>query len=388
MVNFLLTEEQVALKELCRSFGERQLQPIADELDRKASDDPASPFPWGALKEFSALGLKNLPLPEKWGGADMDVLTHCVLLEELMTVEAGFAATVHQSWKLAGLLAECGTDDQISRYIGAFSEDSEYLMGDGTLGPIASSEDLELNARPEGGGWALEGRNRFVGCGPIAKLLFMDAASVSTAPGSSDAVTFLVSQGTPGIRQEEIHDKMGARVFLESELTFDKCRVPVEDILSDGNESGAKNRYFRKIAPTLGAFGVGVARASLETSIAHCLERVQGGKPIFEHDVVSFRLAEMKVDVDVARDLVWRAAWHSDHPGEGAPGIGLSALLFASEMAPRVCDMGIQLFGGYGFMRDYPVQKYWRDSLMCLNHGDTHDMARLKLGRLIETEAI
>ncbi|MDP6279256.1 MAG: acyl-CoA dehydrogenase family protein [Nitrospinota bacterium] len=390
MVDFILTEEQAALKELCRNFGEQQLQPIADELDNKASEDPEGPFPWGVLKEFSSLGLKNLPLPEKWGGADMGVLTHCVLLEELMAAEAGFAAAVHQSWKLAGLIAECGTEEQVSKYIPIFSQDDTFLMGDGTLGPISSPEDLRLAATREGSGWVIDGNKRFVACGPLAKLFIVDAKVTGAAGGMGETITCIVPKETSGVRPGEVHDKMGTRLFLESELDFEKCRIPGEEVLSDGggNGSGAKSRYFAKIAPTLGAFGVGIARAALEKSIEHTLERVQGGKPIFEHDVVSFRLAEMKVDVDVARDLVWRAACHSDDQRDYDPRLGLTSVLFASQMAPRVCDMAIQLFGGYGFMRDYPVQKYWRDALMCLFHGETHDTARLKLGRLMETEHI
>ncbi len=390
MVDFILTEEQAALKELCRDFGERRLQPIADELDRKAGEDPAGQFPWGVLKEFSSLGLKNLPLPEKWGGADMGVLTHCVLLEELMAAEAGFAAAVHQSWKLAGLIAECGTEEQVSKYIPMFSEDETFLMGDGTLGPISSAEDIQLAAAREGSGWVLDGKKRFVACGPLAKLFIVDAKVTGAAGGMGETITCIVPKESSGVRLGEVHDKMGTRLLLESELDFEKCRVPGADVLSDAGEngSGAKSRYFAKIAPTLGAFGVGIARAALEKSIEHTLERVQGGKPIFEHDVVSFRLAEMKVDVDVARDLVWRAAWHSDDQQDYDPRLGLTSVIFASQMAPRVCDMAIQLFGGYGFMRDYPVQKYWRDALMCLFHGETHDAARLKLGRLMETDHI
>ncbi len=386
MVNFLLNEEQAALKELCRNFGQRQLEPIADELDRKAAEDPAGPFPWEALKAFSALGLKNLPLPEKWGGADMGVLTHCVLLEELAAAEAGFAAAVHQAWKLAGLLIECGTEDQISRYIPMFSEDDTCLLGDGTLSPVASSGDPGLSATREGSGWELDGKIRFVGCGPLAKLFIVDAGT----GGSGETATFILPKDAPGLRLGEVHDKMGGRLLLESELIFEKCRVSGEDMLSDGggNSSGAKSRYMGRIAPTLGAFAVGIARVAFEKAVAHSQERVQGGKPIFEHDIVSFRLAEMKVDVDVARDLVWRAAWSSDSPEDHDPRLALNSALFAAGMAPRVCDAAIQIFGGYGYMLDYPVQKYWRDALMCLFHGGTHDAARLKLGRLLEPQHI
>jgi len=390
MVSFALNEDQSALKELCQNFGESLLQPIADELDRKASEDPEGPFPWNILKEFSALGLKNLPLPEKWNGANMGVLTHCVLLEELMAAEAGFAATVHLSWKLAGLLLECGTEEQKSKYISMFAEDETFLFGDGTLGPITSSDNQSLTATPEGSGWVLNGKKRFVGCGPLSKFFILDARTNGTSGGSNENFTFIVPRTAPGIRAGKVHDKMGMRTFLESELDFEECHVPGEDVLSDGagNGTGPKSRYFGRITPTLGAFGVGIARAALEKATKHALERVQGGKPIFEHDIVSFRLAEMKVRVDVARDLVWRAAWHSDNQGDSDPKLGINAVLFSSEIAPYVCDSAIHIFGGYGFMRDYPVQKYWRDALGCLFHGETHDSTRLMLGRLIETETI
>lgn len=390
MVNFLLNDEQYALKNLCTNFCERFLEPIANELDKKAAEDPESPFPWGALREFSALGLKGLPLPEKWGGADMGVLTHCVLLEELMAAEAGFAAVVHHAWKLAGLLVECGTEAQISKYISMFVEDPDCLLGDGLVSSLSPSEDPGIAASREGAEWILDGRKRFVGSSPIAKIFVVDAGMNGANFGAGELVTFIVPKDASGVRQGEVHDKMGTRLFLESELDFEKCQVPTEDILSDGggNGSGVKSRYLGKIIPTLGAFGVGIARAALEKAIEHSLERVQGGKPIFEHDIISFRLAEMKVDIEVARDLVWRAAWASDHPEESDPRLALSSVLFASNMAPRVCDAAIQVFGGYGYMRDFPVQKYWRDALRCLFHGETLDAVRLGLGSLLEPETV
>lgn len=390
MVDFILTESQIALQELCKDFGQRFLEPIADELDRNAAEDPAGCFPWNALREFSSLGLKNLPLPEKWGGADMGVLTHCVLLEELMATEAGFAAVIHQTWKLAGLLLECGTEEQIAKYFSMLSEDDACLIADGTLGPIAPLDALRLSAVREGSAWVLDGRKRFVASGPIARLFVIEAGQNGLSPDSGETATFIVYKDTPGFRIGKVHDKMGGRILVESELEFKKCRVPEENELPDsgGNGAGAKSHYFGRITPTIGAFGVGIARSALEKAIVHALERVQGGKPILDHDIVAFRLAEMKVNVEVARALVWKAAWHSDHRTDHDPRLGLTAVLFASEMAPRVCDAAIQVFGGYGYMRDYPVQRYWRDALMCLFHGGTHDTTRLKLGRLLEVEHI
>ena len=252
MVNFALTEDQSALRELCQNFGERHLLHIADELDRKASEDPEDSFPWSVLREFSALGLKNFPLPERWGGVDMDVLTHCVLLEELMAMEAGFAAAVHQSWKLAGLVLECGTEEQKSKYISMFAEDETCLFGDGTLSPITPSENLGLNAIPAGSDWELDGKKRFVGCGPFAKIFVLDASSNVSKDVSNENITLVIPKNSPGLSIGDVHDKMGMRTYIESELNFEKCRISVDDILSDGtgNGTGSKSRYLRKIIPT------------------------------------------------------------------------------------------------------------------------------------------
>ncbi|MFQ6111671.1 MAG: acyl-CoA dehydrogenase family protein, partial [Nitrospinota bacterium] len=357
-------------------------------------------FPWDVLKEFSSLGLKRLPLPESYGGGEMGVLTHCILLEELMAAEAGFAAAVHGAWKLAGLLIECGTEEQVSKYIQIYAEDDTCLMGDGTTDPAVGPADLlahkgaeggcRLMAVREGSGWVLDGKKRFVASGAIAKLFFIDARTNGRVPDSEGMAGFILTKDAPGFRVGRVHDKMGARVLIDAELIFERCRIPGEDVLfaEEGNAHEARARYFGKISPTGGAFGVGIARAALEETIEYARNRVQGGKPIIEHDVVALRLAEMAADVETARALVWKAAWHSDNQRHPEPGVGLAATLFASEIAPRVCDAAIQLFGAYGFMRDYPVQKHWRDALMCYSMHGMNDIVRLKMERHLDGEHI
>ncbi len=398
MVDFSLSEEQKALQKLCRDFGQRFLKPIADELDRKAAEEPGGCFPWDVLKEFSSLGLKNLPLPEGRGGADMGVLTHCVLLEELMAAEAGFAAAIHQAWKLSGLLIECGTEEQISKYIQMYAEDDTCLMADGTTGldsgsaaPLAykvAEGGCRLSAVRESSGWVLDGRKRFAACGAIAKVFIVEARTNGGVPGSGGMTGFILTKEAPGFAIGKLHDKMGARLLTDSELLFEKCRVPEQDVLfgGEGKACEARARYFVRVSPAGGAFGVGIARAALEETIEYARNRVQGGKPIIEHDVVALRLAEMAVDVETARALVWKAAWYSDNEANHDPKIGLAATLFASEAAPRVCDAAIQIFGGSGYMKDYPVQKYWRDSLMCYSIHGMNDIIRLKMGRHLDAE--
>ena len=395
MVDFSLTEEQKALQELCRGFAEHYLKPVAADFDRKGAEEPAACFPPDVLKQFASLGLKNLPLPERFGGAEIGVLTHCVLLEELVSAEAGFAATVHQAWKMVGLLNECGSETQHSKYIPMYAGDEACLLGDATIEPGPKPVDIlayicaegasRLTAARSGAGWVADGTKRFVICGGLARLFFIDALTSDGNGSSSGIVSFILENGALGMRTGKVHDKMGMRLLVDSELILEKCRVPDEDVMFAGEVSGweARTQYLQKMSPTTGAFGIGIARSALEEAVEHARNRVQGGKPIIEHDIVAVRLAEMAVDVETARALVWRAGWHSDNETNPDPALGLAAALFASEMAPRVCDTAIELFGGYGFMRDYPVQKYWRDALMCYSFDGTSDLARLKMGRLL-----
>ena len=400
MMNFTLTEEQKSLQDLCRDFCERHLKPVAAELDRKAADNPGGCFPWDALKEFSSLGLKNLPLPEGHGGADMGVLTHCVLLEELAAGEAGFAAAIHQSWKLTGLLLKCGTEGQIAKYIPKYANDGTCLVADGTdtvtsgsagvLAQRGAEGGSRVSAVREGAGWVLNGTKRFMACGGIGAIFFVEAGTDGRVPDSEGVVGVIVTKDVPGFRIGRADDKMGARLRADAEVIFDRCRVPDADVLygGEGNGAGARERYFASISPAAGALAVGIARAAFEDGIEYAGTRIQGGKPIVEHDAVRFRIAEMAAELETARALIWRTAWHADHDPDFDPKMGLAATLFASEMAPRVCDSAVQIHGGYGYMREYPVEKHWRDSLMCYTIHGMDDITRLKIGRLLNTERI
>ncbi len=358
MVDLRFSEEQMALQKLARDFTEREIKPMAAEFD-KISDpqEVLEKFPWDVIRKGSALGLRTAALPVEHGGIGIGILTHLLMLEELCQGDSGFATHFHQAWKMAKLLVERCSEEQRAYFLPKFTDDDTALLAVAMTEPDAGCDNVVPYDEPDGGmrtsavrngdEWVLNGTKHFIACGAVARLYFIAARSDRTVGVTQGITMFLIERDTPGFRIGLVHDKMGNRLMMNSELIFENCRIPDFNRVSEvGKGLSFLGSFGARHIPTTGAFGVALARAGFEIAAEFAKNRVQGGKPIIEHPTVALRLGEMASLIEAGRAVSIQAAWMADQPDYDSQR-GLLASIFASDIGPRVCDMALQLMGGY-----------------------------------------
>ncbi|MEE9256581.1 MAG: acyl-CoA dehydrogenase, partial [bacterium] len=231
--------------------------------------------------------------------------------------------------------------------------------------------------------WVINGTKHFIACGSVAKLYFVSTRTDKTVGVTRGVTVFLIEKDTPGFSIGRIHDKLGNRLMMNAELVFENCRVPEFNRVSEvGGGLQYLGSFGARHVPTTGAFGVALARAAFEYTVEYCKTRVQGGRPIIEHPTVALRLGEMAALIEAARAVSIQAAWMADQPDYDSSK-GILSSIFSSDVGPKVCDMALQIMGGYGYMKDYPVEKILRDALMCYHIDGTSDVHRVKIGEIL-----
>ena len=393
MVDFLLTEEQRALRELAREFAQREIRPIATERDRMT--DLAARFPWDVLESASHQGLRTLRVPRELGGAGVDTLTLCVVGEEIAAGDLGVAVTLDQTWKISHLLYHMATPAQRERFLKDFVTDHRFHMAIAMTEPGSGSDryayfdapdsQLKTVARRERGGWALNGVKQFISNAGIAKL-YVVYANTDPAKGLWHGSTmFLVPAGTPGFRTGRVHEKVGQRLAQNAELIFENCWLSDEHVLGEAHRAFAARGAFTRGSHTeAGATALGVGRAAYEAALEWANARVQGGRRIIEHQAVGTTLAEMALQIEAARALIWKAAWAADHQDPFDPKLPGMAKVLASEVAHRVTVLAQELFGGMGIMAEASMEKLVRDALTFLHSDGTNLIHRVRMGRLLD----
>ncbi len=392
-MDFGLTEEQRALRELAREFADKEVRPVAMERDHIA--DHRACFPEDLIRRGSELGLRALCVPKAYGGPGIrDMLTLVVVAEELAVGDPGVAMSLVQTCRLSRLLADAGTKDQQDRFFHALRDDPLCLLSIGASEPDAGSDTvlpyegadvaLRLTAVRQGDHYMLNGVKHFITNAGASKLYYV-LARTDPAKGLREGVTaLLVPADTPGFRIGREHDKMGRRLQRNGELIFENARVPAANRLGEeGQGHSLFARFLRGGVTIPAAIAVGVARAAYTAALAHAGTRVQGGRPIREHQTIANMLADMYGQIEAARALVWRSAWAIDTDAPEAAQLALMAKVIASEMAVRVCITAMEVFGGYGYMRDLPMEKHVRDALSFLHSDGTNQMNRLRAASLL-----
>jgi alkylation response protein AidB-like acyl-CoA dehydrogenase len=394
MVDFHFTEEQLSLQQLCKDFALNEIKPVAKELD-KISDprEVHEKFPWDVIRKGSELGLRTAALPKEHGGMGIGILTHLLMLEELCQGDSGFATHFHQAWKMAKLLVERCSPEQRDHFLPKFTDDDTALLAVGITEPDAGCDNLIPYDEPDGGmrtsavrdgdEWVINGTKHFIASASVAKLFFVSTRTDPSVGVTKGVTVFLIEKDTPGFTIGRIHDKLGNRLMMNAELIFRNCRVPDLNRVSEvGAGLAFLGSFGARHVPTTGAFGVALARAAFEYVVEYAKTRVQGGRPIIEHPTVALRLGEMASIIEAARAVSIQAAWSADQPDYDAQR-GILASIFASDAGPKVCDMALQLMGGYGYMKEHPVEKILRDSLMCYHIDGTSDVHRVKIGEML-----
>ena len=375
----VLTDEQRAIQQTCREFAAREIRPIS-----LAVDEADTVWPQEVWRKAAGIGLNAYMLPEEYGGAGMtDCLTSCIVQEELSHGCSGIGNLITSGGFFAEPVLELGSEEQKRAWLTPLADAENPPLTALAITEPASGSDaasIRTRARAVAGGYVLSGQKAWISNGGAAEL-YVVFATVQPGSGHRGITAFLVRDDDPGLRCGPPMRKMGQRAIPNCELFFDDVFVSTERRLGEEGQgfSGLMHTFDRSRV-TLAASATGLARAALEYAVDYAKEREQFGKPIAQHQAVAFRLADMALRVDAARLLTWRAAEMLDR-GERATSEAAMAKLHASETAMWCTWAAVQTLGGWGYSREYPVEKWMRDAKLEEIEEGTSDIQRLVISR-------
>jgi butyryl-CoA dehydrogenase len=371
-MDFSLDETQQQIRDMTQGFAASEVRPLAETIDREAR------FPAELVRRMGELGLMGMMVPEAWGGAGFDTVSYAIAIENISwgCASTGVIMSVNNSL-YADPVYKNGTDEQKERWLRAWAA-GEKLGCFGLTEPMSGSDASHMNTRAErrGDRYVLRGQKNFITNGPHADSIVVLAAT-DPAAGARGVTCFVVPRSAKGYVIEPNDKKLGIKGSHSCTITFDECEVPVEDRLGDEG-SGFKVAMQTLDGGRIGiaAQALGIARAAYEAARAWSLERKSFGVTISNHQAIQFKLADMAMEIDAARLLTWRAAYMKDkglrHTRESA-----MAKLYASEVAMRVTTQAIQIFGGYGYITEYPVERHFRDAKICEIYEGTSEIQRI-----------
>jgi acyl-CoA dehydrogenase len=412
-----LTEDQRALREDAHAFARETIRPAAPEYDR------AQELPWPILQDAAREGFYDWQLYARLV-TDPTGLSLPIIMEELFWGCAGIGLCIVLPALALATIRQAGTDEQLARWAPECfgTADDIKLAALAVTEPGGGSDvrSIQTRARKDGGDWVIDGQKVFIGNGGIADVHVV-VATVDPEAGHRGQGVFIVPKGTVGLNMLRKLDKLGARASHTAELLFEDCRVPAEHLLGgeerladriargreaekaavppasaaeDGGQEAAVQRRssaalgaFERTRPMVAAQAIGIARAALEFARDYAVSRKAFGQPIIENQGVSFPLADTAADIDAARLLTWRAAWMAAQrmPFENAE--GSMSKLKASEVAVRACEQAVQTLGGWGYIKDFPVEKWYRDAKLYTIFEGTSEIQRLVIGRALRAVA-
>ncbi|MBV2262371.1 MAG: acyl-CoA dehydrogenase [Thauera sp.] len=374
----ILTQEQELIRDSMRAFAQERLAPFAAEWDRNHT------FPREALNELAELGALGMVVPEDWGGAGMDYMSLVLTLEEIAAGDGATSTIVSVQNSLpCGILNRFGSDAQKEAWLKPLARGEKlgcFCLTEPHVGSDASA--IRTSAVRDGNEWVLNGVKQFITTGKHADVAIVFAVT-DKAAGKKGITCFLVPANAPGYQVGRIEEKMGQKASDTTQILFEDCRIPADSVVGkegEGYRIALSNLEAGRIG--IAAQCLGMARAALEAAVKYAQERESFGKPIFEHQAVNFRLADMATQLEAARQLVWHAASLKD---AGRPCLKEASMakLFASEMAERVCSDAIQVHGGYGYVTDFPVERIYRDVRVCQIYEGASDIQKLVIGRAL-----
>lgn len=380
-MDFSLTEEQKMLRAMVRDFAEKELEPVAAQIDEEAR------FPAEQIEKMVELGLTGISFPEEYGGGGGGKMEEIIVAEELSRVCASVATILLASTSLAGYpLYKFGTEEQRQRFVVPVAKGEKLacfaLTESGAGSDVAA---LETTARREGGGYILNGTKIFITNGAEADIALV-FATVDKALGYRGITGFIVEKGTPGFSVGKLEHKMGIRASSTTELIFEDCFVP------EANRLGDEEKGFRLALESIDASrtdiaaqGVGIAQGAFDKGLAYAKERQQFGQPLANFQAIQWFLADMATQIDAARLLTYRAAYLQD---EGLSFIKEAAMakVYAAEAAMFVTTKALQIHGGYGYIKGYPMERYFRDARILEIYEGTSEMQRMTIARQLTRE--
>lgn len=371
-----LTEEQQMLRDMVRDFAQNEVKPIAAEIDETCR------FPIETVEKMGELGLMGIVFPEEYGGAGMDTVCYAIAVEELSRVCAstGITLAAHVSLGAYPIYA-FGNEEQKRMWLPNLCS-GEILGAFGLTEPNAGSDagGTETMARRDNGHWIVNGSKRFITNASVSTIYAFTAVT-DKEKKTRGISAFLVERGMPGFAVDRKENKLGIRGSDTAGLVFEECRIPAENLL--GRE-GDGFKYFLETLDggriSIAAMALGIAQGALDEALRYTQERRQFGRPIADFQISQFKLADMATWIEAARHLVYHSARLKDK-GENFVKESAMAKLYASEVATKICEMAVQLHGGYGYCRDYPVERMWRDAKICEIGEGTSEIQRLVIAR-------
>jgi len=377
-VNFEFTEEQIQVRDMAREFAQNEIAPTAREYDEKAE------FPWPIIKKLSELNFMGVMIPEEYGGLGMDATTCTLVIEEISKADAacGVILAVQNSLG-SSTLVKYGSEEQKKKYLTKIAS-GEQLCAFGLTEAGAGSDFAAMTtvAEDKGDHWLLNGRKIFITNGSTADI-FTIIAMTDKKKGARGMSAFIVEKSYPGFSVGTIEKKLGIRASDTAELIFDNVRVPKENLIG---KKGYGYIYAMEALDTgrvgVGAQSLGIATAAYEAALKYAKTRVQWGAPITKLQAIQFKFADMATKLEATRWLVYRSAWLKDN---GKPFIKEASMakLFASEMSTEVTHQAMQIMGGYGYMKDYNVERYYRDARITEIYEGTSEVQRHVIASLI-----
>ncbi|MEH6957741.1 acyl-CoA dehydrogenase [Neobacillus drentensis] len=377
-MRFQLTEEHEMIKKMVRDFAKKEVEPTA------AIRDEESRFDRSIFDKMAELGLAGIPWPEEYGGIGSDFLAYCIAVEELSRVDASIGVTLSAHTSLGGWpVYKFGTEEQKQQYLRPMAQGEKigaYALTEPGSGSDAGA--MRTTARLEGDHYVLNGSKIFITNGGYADIYIVFALT-DPAQKTKGATAFIVESNFPGFSIGKKENKLGIRSSATTEIIFEDCIVPVENVL------GKVGDGFKIAMMTLdggrngiAAQAVGIAQGALDAAVGYAKDRVQFGKPISLQQGIGFKLADMATNIEAARLLTYQAAWLES---EGLPYGKESAMskLFAGDTAMKVTTEAVQVFGGYGYTKDYPVERYMRDAKITQIYEGTQEVQRLVISRML-----
>lgn len=377
-MDFQLSDEQTMLQKMVRDFALNEVEPSAAERDEEER------FDRGIFDSLSELGLTGIPWPEEYGGIGSDFLSYCIAVEELSRVCASTGVTLSAHVSLASWpIFAYGSEEQKQYFLKRLAEGS--ALGAYALSEPGAGSDvvaMKMTAKKEDGEYVLNGSKVWITNGGVADIYVVFAKTDHDAKHKG-ITAFIVEKGTEGFTFGKKEQKLGIRSSPTTELIFENCRIP------EANRLGAEGEGFKIAMTTLdggrsgiAAQAVGIAQGAMDAAVDYAKEREQFGKPIANNQGISFKLADMATDIEAARLLTYQAAWleSNDKPYSEASAM---AKLFAGDAAMRHTVEAVQIFGGYGYTKDYPVERYMRDAKITQIYEGTNEIQRLVIGRSV-----
>lgn len=374
----ILTEEQRLIRETARSYASEHIAPYAAQWDRDAT------FPAEALRGLAKLGFYGMLVPEQHGGCDIGYVAAALVLEEIGVADAACSTIVSVTNSVGCMpLLQYGTAQQQRDFLAPLARGDKlaaFCLTEPQAGSDASG--LKTRAQARGGDYVLNGTKQFITSGKNADIAIVFAVT-DPAAGKRGISAFIVPTDTPGYRVASVETKMGQRASDTCQIAFEDCVVPAEYLLGEegqGYKIALGNLEGGRIG--IAAQCVGIARAALEAATLYSREREAFAKPLSEHQAVAFKLADMATQIEAARQLTLHAAALKD---AGAPCLSEASMakLFASEIAERVCSDAIQIHGGYGYLQDFPVERYYRDVRACQIYEGTSEVQKMVISRAL-----